>query len=154
MELGKVYNCKKFNSSVNTTYLIDALMGWNVFHEEKYDTIKLTWVFSVFIKNKGYPVSLYLKSSPKKYDTVLKTGLTFTSLKRKIANRGLNLEKLKSEWFYKNFVEVFYNNPVCNEDYELDNAIELHAQCSLGRDWGETMTYYIVGFRIEESFDL
>ena len=161
MELGNTIEIK-LKSNTQTSYLIDAFH----FPGKKTDTIILKDIYSVW-KGKpsrlysgeiAYGVSLLLQSGFYGNDEVVRTPITFTSLKKGSNGQAIHVDEETRHFILKPIIEKIK----AMDDLELgkesivpfDKPIVLNAQGAILRErmWGETTRYYFVGMKVRRFF--
>lgn len=158
-EITNVLVVPHFDRGTQTTWLIDELYEREEDGSYKYDAIKLTWVFSIIENDEIFPISLYIRHSPSSFNNILKTKMSFSSLKSKYANRGYSKEDCEKRILLKNAYNVFSKIKIEHiEKYcEFEKAIQFNAQGSLEHDscgYGRSNSYYITGMCVETPFKI
>lgn len=143
---------------------MDEFESLNEKFEKKYDTLELTNVMCIFYRHHVYDVSLLLQRMPHGTNCI-KSGLTFTDLKRDMLYQAFSLEEKDS---FKVLHEVFegikalWNSKEGEKIYHFPVPVQFNAQNSSNRSgygnrycgedlvyegtlYGETTDYMFIG---------
>lgn len=157
MDLGKVFKTQmSCGKNFPTIWLINKLNEINS-SDNFYDTIELTWLFSLILDNYVYPISLYIKKRPLAKQKYIDTKMSFSTIKKKYANRGYELSECECDEFLSIFAQGFQCSLTPDGfDFMLPRALQF---CAKGSDKDDidinrkTNYYYIIGGHSGKRFN-